>query len=112
MLNLRTARLAVEAERADTEADLTMARLQLAGATGIGTEKAFPRPSSLPTVSHLSLPASSSDHSWPQRRLKATIPRREQAVIDQAAAMFEADGSRAVATADFLAGRAPRGAGD
>ena len=45
------------------------------------------------------------DRSWPQRRLEATIPRREQAIIDQAAVVVEADAARAAATADFLAGR-------
>jgi hypothetical protein len=52
------------------------------------------------------LPASSPARSWPQRRLEATIPARQQAILDQAAAVVEADAARAAATADFLAGRA------
>ena len=68
------------------------------------------QPVSLPFVGRLPLgsvgvPPASSAHSWSLRRLEATIPQREQAIIDQAAAVVEADASRAAATADFLAGR-------
>jgi hypothetical protein len=143
MLKLRAGRLAVEARRADTEADWTMARHQLA-ALAVGREPAgypgyplagrgsgsneqgatsreqrakaissprlsgvgfLPQPVSVPFVGRLPLPASSSDRSWPQRRLEATIPLRQQAIIDQAAVVVEADALRAAATADFLIGR-------
>jgi hypothetical protein len=129
MLNLRAARLAVEAQRADTEADWTMARHQLAGLVegkeqGAATMNSprppagagiLPQPVSIPFVGRLPLPASSSvgilpasssGRSWSQRRLEATIPQREQTILDQAAVVVEADALRAAATADFLAGRA------
>ena len=105
MLKLRTARLAVEADRADAEADGTAAQFELAGLAGLATEKIVPQLVSVPFVGQFPLPASSSDRSWSLRRLEATIPQREQAIIDQAAAVVEADASRAAATADFLAGR-------
>ncbi|MGA2258785.1 MAG: hypothetical protein ABSG53_29310 [Thermoguttaceae bacterium] len=105
ILKLRSACLAVKAERADTEAGWMIARFQLASAAGFGTEKTVPQATSLPFVGRLPLPASSSDHSWPRRRLEATIPQREQAILDQATAVVEADASRATATAEFLAGR-------
>jgi hypothetical protein len=106
LLRLRAARLAVEANRADTEAERMAARFQLAAATGLGTEKTLPRAVSLPFVGHWPLPVSSSDnYSWPQRRLKATIPQREAAIAAQAAVVVAADASRATAAADFLAGR-------
>ncbi len=105
MLKLRRARLAVEAERADTEADSTAAQFELAGLVGFGAEKGLPQPSSIPFVGRLPLPASRSDRSWSLRRLEATIPQREQAIINQAAAVVEADSSRTAATTDFLASR-------
>ena len=37
--------------------------------------------------------------------MEATIPQREQAIIEQAAVVVQADASRTAATADFLAGR-------
>ncbi len=69
-------------------------------------EKTLPQPDCVPFVGRLPLGALSSDRSWPQRRLEATIPQREQTLIEQAAAVVEADAARAAATADFLAGRA------
>ncbi len=105
MLSFRTARMAAEAERADAEADCTAARFQLAGDAGLGAEKSLPQPVSVPFVGRLSLAASLAARSWPQRRLEATIPQREQAIIDQAVVVVEADAARAAATADFLAGR-------
>ena len=105
MLKLRTARLTAEAERADAEANRTAAQFELAGLVGLANEKIVPRPVSCPFVGQFPLPASRSDHSWSLRRLEATIPQREQAIIDQAAVVVEADASRAAATADFLAGR-------
>lgn len=105
MLKVRTARLAVVAERADVEADWRVAQFELAGLTGLGTEKILPQPASLPFVGRFPLAAPSPPRAWPQRRLDATIPLGEQAMIHQAAAVVAADGSRAAATADFLAGR-------
>jgi hypothetical protein len=105
MLKLRTACLTVEAERAEAEADWTMAISQLAGVAGSGTEKTARQAISVPFVGRFPLPASSPDRSWPRRRLEATIPRWEEAIIDQATAVLEADALRTAATADFLAGR-------
>ena len=105
MLQWRAARLAVEAERADAETDGRTALFELAGQAGLETVKTLPQPVSIPFVGRLPLPASPSDRPWPQRRLEATIPQRQQAIIDQAAAVAQSDASRAAATADFLAGR-------
>jgi len=106
MVKFRAARLAVEADRADAEADWTMAKLQLIESASLGSEKTMPQLVTVPFVGRLPLSASSSDRPWSQRRLEATIPRRELTIIDQATVVFEADASRVTATADFLAGRA------
>ena len=113
MLKYRTARLAVEAQQADAEADLTTARFQLAAVAGLGISdgKTFPRLVSIPFAGRLPLPVSSPDRSWRapstlgRQRLEATLPRREQAILDQAAAVVQSDNGRAATTADFLAGR-------
>ncbi len=115
MLKLRTARLAVEAERADAKADWTVAQFDLAGLAGLGTEKTLPQPISVPFVGRLPLlpassrsvgvPPASSAHSWSRLRLESTIPQRHQTIIAQAAAAVQSDASRTAATADFLAGR-------
>ena len=65
----------------------------------------LPQPVPVPLSVELPLPATSSGRSWPQRRLEATIPLRQQVIIDQAAVVVEADALRAAATADFLNGR-------
>jgi hypothetical protein len=104
MLSFRTVRMAVEADRADAEADCTAAKFQLADIAGLETKISLPRPVSVPFVGRLPLGASRAP-SWTQRRLEATIPRREQAISDQAAVVVEADAARAASTADFLAGQ-------
>ncbi len=53
MLKLRAARLAVEAERADAEADWTVAQFELADLAGLGAEKTLPQPISVPFVGRL-----------------------------------------------------------
>jgi len=105
MLKLRTARLTAEAEKADAVAEWTEAMLQLAGAAGLETEKTLPQATTVPFVGHFPLASPSPDRSWSRRRLEATIPRRELAIIDRATAVVEADVLRAAVTADFLAGR-------
>ena len=86
-----------------------MAAIQLAGEAGLSdlsTNNALPQLVSVPFVGRLPL-GSSSDRSWSLRRLEATIPQREQAISDQAAAVAQSEAARAAATADFLAGRSP-----
>jgi len=104
MLQFRAARLAVEAEMADTEVDSRAARFKLAVLAALETEKTLPQPTTVPFTGRYPL-AASFDRSWPQRRLAATIPQQEQAILAQVVAVVEADASRAAATADFLAGR-------
>jgi hypothetical protein len=105
MLKFRAARLAVESERADAEADCMVAQFELAGLAALGTEKGLPQAASVPFVGRLPLPPASQARSWSQRRLEATLPQRQQAIIDQTAAVVQSNASRAAATADFLAGR-------
>ncbi len=133
ILKLRAARLAVDAERADGQADCTVAQFDLAALAGLETSKSLPQPVSLPSVgrppllassgssvgilpanssvgilpanSSAGLASASSVRPWSQQRLEATLPQRQQAILDQAAAVIEADGLRTQATADFLAGR-------
>jgi hypothetical protein len=105
MLKLHAVRLMVEAERADTEAGWTVVQFELAELAGFATEKTLPQPASVPFVGRLPLSASPSNRSWSLRRLEATIPQREQAIVGQAAAVIQSDASRVAATADFLAGR-------
>lgn len=109
ILELRSARLAVEARLVEAQADCLAADFQLAIATGMSTEKVLPRPTSVPFSGHFALPPSLRERakadSWAARRTEAEIPRREQAINDQATTVFEADAARAAATADFFAGR-------
>ena len=67
-------------------------------------DKTLPQPTTIPFAGEYPLP-SPPERSWPQRRLAATIPQREQLILDRATAVVEADAGRAVATADFLASR-------
>jgi hypothetical protein len=113
----RAARLAVEAKRADSEADSRVAEFELAALCGIAPEKGILQPATAPFVGGYPLPAAGQfanppdpltlSHPWSVRRLETTIPRRRQVIIDRAVAVVAADASRAAATAQFLGGRTP-----
>jgi hypothetical protein len=119
ILVLRAARLAVEAELADAAADWRTADFDLAGRGGgvlWGSDQVLPQAVSVPYVGPIPFPLPSpvsgrgaggegKNRPWLLQRLEATLPRQQQTIIDRATVVVDADASRAIATADFLAGR-------
>jgi hypothetical protein len=105
LLVFRAARRAVDAELADAQADRRAADLELAGLVGLDFGKIAAQYATVPFVGQFRPRDSLPNASWPLRRLEATLPRRQQAIIDQAMAVVAADSWRGAATSDFLAGR-------
>jgi hypothetical protein len=103
MLDLRSARSAVEARSIDAQADCLAAEFQLAAMAGLPTDKALPLPASVPFAGRF--PISLRESDWRARQAEAEIPRWEVVINDHAAAVAEADAARAAATAGFFARR-------
>jgi len=110
MLVLRGAKLAVDARMTDAEADRVAASFQLAMAAGLPVENDPPRPTVAPFAGHFALLLGEKNRtlpsSWPLRQAESELPRWEQAIGSQCAAVREAAAAQAAATADVLAGRA------
>jgi hypothetical protein len=105
VLRLRAARLAIEAELADTAADCRRADFELTDLTGGDREAGISQVASIPFVGQFPLTVASPNRPWTLRRLQATLPRLQAAIVDQAAVVIAADISRAVASADYREGR-------
>ena len=104
MLNLRSARTAVDARLLDAQADRLAAEFELAITAGLTTDKSPAMPTSTPFAGHFPL-ALAAGKSWTVRQIEAEIAGQERAVSDHAAAVTESDAARAASTADFLSGR-------
>jgi hypothetical protein len=111
MLQLRCARLATEAAKADAHVALVEAQFDVARWTGRTGDTAWPLASTVPCCGGFALRAASGQGpagaSWPQRRWAATIPASAEAVAQRATAVVAADAARAAAVAAYQAGRQP-----
>ena len=104
MLNLRSARTAVDARLLEAQADRLAAEFELAIADGLSIDKSPAIPTSIPFAGHFPV-THAAGQSWTVRQIEAELSGRERTVNDYAAAVPEADAARAAATGDFLVGR-------
>jgi hypothetical protein len=104
MLNLRSARTAVDARLIDAQADCLAADFELAITAGLTTGKIPPQATSIPFAGHFPI-VDTAKQSRTVRLLAIEIPMRDRIVNDHAAAVPESDTARAAASADFLGGR-------
>ncbi len=105
MLNLRSARMAVDARFLDAQADCLAADFELAITAGLASEKGRPQPTLIPFAGHFPA-APAASQSWTLRQIEAEMPRWEQTISDHAIAMMESDAARTASTANFARGRA------
>jgi len=111
MLKLQAAKLATEADLHSAEADLLDAQFQLTRCAGRALDSPWLVPATAPHSGPylLKLEAQPRElvETWPVRRLAALIPALSQSLEERAAAVVEADATRAAATEAYRAGSGP-----
>jgi hypothetical protein len=108
MLRVRSAQLAADADRLDTQVDLLRAQFDLTERAGRPLESAWLLPATPPHAGPYLLNLESRPRqvaaSWPVRRLAASVPALHEALQRRAASVVAADLARAGAAAAYQSG--------